>query len=129
MSKSTGYAAIPSFFDRRFVPRKLLDARTVPTLVQERVRVWGRCIHTQRLSQRLTAAALAERAGLSEATLRRLERGDAGAAASAYLGALSVLGVLETAAPALPHELFSESGSRRVRLRAAERVESDDEYF
>ncbi len=111
------------------MPRKLLDNLATPTLVQERLLIWGRCIHAQRLSQRLTAAALGKRAGLSEATLRRLERGDAGAAASAYLAALWVLGVLDDAAPALPETLWSERTGKRVRLTAQERGEPDDEYF
>lgn len=111
------------------MPRKLLDKHTVPTLVQERLHTWGRCIHTQRLSQRLTALALSERAGLSEATLRRLERGDAGAAASAYLAALSVLGVLDTAVPPLAVELWSEPSGKRVRLAAHEKRASENEYF
>ena len=55
------------------MPRKLLNKHTVPTLILERLHTWGRCIYTQRLSQRLTIRALCERAGLSEATLRRLE--------------------------------------------------------
>lgn len=111
------------------MPRKLLSTHTVPTLIQERLLAWGRCIHAQRLSQRLTAAALCERAGLSEGTLRRLERGDAGAAASAYLAALSVLGVLDEAAPALPPQLWAREVGRRVRLRAQERQDPDLEYF
>lgn len=111
------------------MPRKLLGAQTVPTLIQERLLTWGRCIHVQRLSQRLTAAALCERAGLSEGTLRRLERGDAGASASAYLAALSVLGVLDAAAPALPPSLWAGQVGARVRLRGEERQDPDHEYF
>lgn len=111
------------------MPRKLLGAHTVPTLIQERLLSWGRCIHAQRMSQRLTAAAVCERAGLSEGTLRRLERGDPGAAASAYLAALSVLGVLDAAAPALPLQLWARQAGRRVRLRGEERHDPDHEYF
>jgi hypothetical protein len=68
-----------------YMPKKLLNTDTVPTLVRERLSTWGRCIHTQRLRQRITAADLCARMSISEATLRRMERGDPGTAAGAYL--------------------------------------------
>lgn len=46
-----------------------------PTLVQERLVEWGRCVNVQRMRQRITATDLCRRLGISEATLRRLERG------------------------------------------------------
>lgn len=112
------------------MPKKLLHTDTLPTLVQERLTTWGRCIHTQRLRQRVTAADLCARMSISEATLRRLERGDPGAGAGAYLAALLILGVLDEATPPLASSLWSDSPQRRVKLSRQERgSEEDVEYF
>jgi transcriptional regulator with XRE-family HTH domain len=112
------------------MPKKLLVADMLPTLVRERLSTWGHCIHTQRLRQRITAADLCERISISEATLRRLERGDPGAGVCAYLAALLILGVLEEAAPSLSPSLWSDSPHRRVKLSRQERGgEEDVEYF
>lgn len=112
------------------MPKKLLDTDSLPTLVQERLSTWGRCIHTQRLRQRITAADLCARLGISEATLRRLERGDPGAGAGTYLTALLTLGVAAEAAPPLPPPLWSDIPQRRVKPSRQERGGKDDaEYF
>jgi transcriptional regulator with XRE-family HTH domain len=112
------------------MPKKLLNTDTLPTLVGERLSTWGRCIHTQRLSQRITAADLCARMSISEATLRRMERGDPGTAAGAYLAALLILGVFEDAIPALAPALWSDSPHRRVKLSQQERGSAADaEYF
>ena len=92
--------------------------------------MWGRCIHSQRLQQRITAADLSQRLGISEATLRRLERGDPGAAVGAYLTALLTLGVADQATPALATGLWQERQRHRVRLSQQEKGEgSDADYF
>lgn len=112
------------------MPKKLLVSTTLPTLVQERLDTWGRCIHAQRLRQRITAADLCERISISEATLRRIERGDPGAGAGAYLTALLILGMADDATPALTPSLWSASAQRRVKLRREERAGEDDaDYF
>jgi transcriptional regulator with XRE-family HTH domain len=111
------------------MPKKLLDATSIPTLVQERLITWGHCIHTQRLRQRITAADLCERMCISEATLRRLERGDPGAGAGAYLSALLILGVFNEATPSLPPSLWSDTPHRRVKLTRQERGINDVDYF
>jgi transcriptional regulator with XRE-family HTH domain len=112
------------------MPKKLLDDNTLPTLVRERLNTWGRCIHTQRLRQRITAADLCERMSISEATLRRLERGDPGAGVGTYLTALLILGVADEATPPLAPSLWSDSASRRVKLSRQEGGNEEDvEYF
>lgn len=111
------------------MPKKLLDTDTLPTLVCERLSTWGRCIHTQRLRQRITAADLCERMSISEATLRRIEHGDPGAGVGAYLAALLILGVMDEATPALPPSLWSDAPHRRVKLSRQERGSDDAEYF
>jgi transcriptional regulator with XRE-family HTH domain len=112
------------------MPKKLLNTRSLPTLVQERMNTWGRCIRKQRLLQRITAADLCERIGISQATLRRLERGDMGAGAGTYLTALLILGVADEVTPPLALPLWSDVRQSRVRLSREERGgEADDDYF
>jgi transcriptional regulator with XRE-family HTH domain len=111
------------------MPKKLTTTDTWPTLVQERLRIWGRCIRTQRLRQRITVADLSTRLGVSRTTLLRLERGDPGAGAGAYLTALLVLGVVDRAVPALPVELWQGDVGQRVKLSQQEKGGADVEYF
>lgn len=112
------------------MPKKLLQIDMLPTIVQERLSTWGRCIHTQRLLQRITAADLCARMSISEATLRRMERGDPGTGVGAYLSALLILGVVDEAAPSLAPSLWSDAPHRRVKRSQQERGSEDDvEYF
>lgn len=109
------------------MPRKNLPAATVPTLIQERLRIWGMAIRTQRQAQQLRVADLCSRIGISEATLRRMEQGDAGAGAGLYLIAFHILGLLDEITPILPDPLWQAgSGRKRVRLPAKEHA---DDYF
>jgi transcriptional regulator with XRE-family HTH domain len=112
------------------MPKKLLHTNALPSLVAERLRIWGRCIHTQRITQRITAADLCSRLGISEATMRRMERGDPGSGAGNYLAALLILGVIDEAAPALAPSMWSEGAQRRVKLGQQERGSKEDaDYF
>jgi len=43
------------------MPKKLSATEAWPTLVQERLAIWGKCIHAQRLQQRITGADLCAR--------------------------------------------------------------------
>jgi transcriptional regulator with XRE-family HTH domain len=55
--------------------------------------------------QGLTAAQVAERAGIARNTLRRVETGDAGVSMQAFLSVARALGVLEAVVTALdPYE-------------------------
>lgn len=110
------------------MPKKLSSAASWPTLVQERLREWGRSINTQRLRQRIPVADLAARLGVSRATLLRMEKGDPGAGAGAYLTALLALGVLDQLAPAAPPFMYQADYGQRVKLSVQERG-ADDEYF
>jgi transcriptional regulator with XRE-family HTH domain len=111
------------------MPKKLLEADMWPTLVQERLAEWGRCVHVQRLQQRITAADLCRRLGIAEATLRRLERGDPGVGAGAYLNALLTLGMADEATPALKPGLWQKAPGRRVRPTRRELGTADADYF
>lgn len=57
------------------------------------VRELGENIRLARLRRRLSAAVLAERAGMSRPTLRAIERGDPHVTLGAYANALHVLGL------------------------------------
>jgi len=96
-----------------------------PSLVAERLHTWGRCIRTQRVGQHIAAADLCARMGISDATLRRLERGDPGASVSTYLSALLVLGVMDFAAPSLDPILWSAEAHARARRLS----DKDDDDF
>jgi len=111
------------------MPKKLTATETWPTLVQERLAIWGRCIRTQRLRQRITVADLSTRLGVSKTTLLRLERGDPGAGAGAYLTALFALGIADRAVPVLPAELWQGDFGQRVKLSQQEKGGADAEYF
>lgn len=111
------------------MPKKLSTSEAWPTLVQERLTVWGRCINTQRLRQRITVADLSARLGVSRTTLLRLEKGDPGAGAGAYLTALLALGIVDMAAPVLPAELWQGDYGQRVKLSLQEKGADDAEYF
>lgn len=108
------------------MPRKNLSRNAVPTLVQERLHAWGVVIRSQRAAQRLRATDLCERMEISEATLRRLERGDAGAGAELYLSAFRILGVLDDLAPLPKPDLMLKDAPQRVRVTSKE---DDGEYF
>jgi transcriptional regulator with XRE-family HTH domain len=107
------------------MPRKLTSDEAVPTLLRERLFLWGQCIRARRLSQRITSPELAQRMNISRATLQRLERGDPGASATSYLRAFFVLGILDELAPPPSATLRAEPGVRRV-VHARGTVDDDD---
>lgn len=111
------------------MPRKLSKPEVWPTLVQERLTAWGKCIHTQRLRQRIPIDDLSARIGVSRSTLLRLEKGDPGASAGAYLTAFLILGVAEDLVPPLPAALWQGDHGRRVKLRNNEKSGDDPDYF
>ena len=57
------------------------------------LRALGDNIKLARLRRRLSAALVAQRAGMSRPTLRAVERGDPGVVLGAYANALHVLGL------------------------------------
>lgn len=96
-----------------------------PTLVQERLRIWGMCVRKQRIGQGIRAADLCARLGISHPTLQRLQRGEPSVAAGVYLAALHVLGVLDMAAPGIEPALWQMAhNAPRARL-----AKGDDDYF
>jgi DNA-binding XRE family transcriptional regulator len=107
------------------VPKKILQPEAMPTLVQERLHLWGSCIKTQRITQQIRREDLCRRMGISDSTLRRLESGDTRPSIGLYFAALYVLGMLDVVVPALPQNLWNSTGRRRVRPLAKE-AEDDD---
>jgi len=80
-----------------------------------------------RLRRKLTARQVAERAGMTPATLRNLERGNAGVTMGAYLAVMQVLGIetdlaLLAAADAQGRQL---QDARLPRARASRRTAAD----
>ncbi len=109
------------------VPKKLLSSPAVPTLILERLRTWGLCIRKQRIAQKIRAGDLCDRMGIARTTLRRLERGEPGAAVDLYLNALLILGIMDAAVPALSNSLWEmRNANSRTRLTA---TEGDDDDF
>lgn len=108
------------------MPNKNLHADEVPIAVVSRLAEWGTAIRSQRLTQQIRASDLCARAGVSEATLRRIEKGDPMAGVGAVLSLLNVLALLPHATPSLPEWLLQEPSKERVRLP---RASTDDEDF
>lgn len=80
--------------------KRARPAAEVPTLVLERLTIWGRCIRKQRIAQKVLHKSCAG-LDISRPTLVRMERGEANVNAALYLAALHMLGVLGYAAPEL----------------------------
>ena len=107
------------------MPKKILSASAVPTLVQERLTIWGKCIRKQRITQNVQAADLCSRMGISDATLRRLENGDPGAGTGIFLSALLVLGILDLTVPVPDEQIWASDPRRRVRRAVAADHDAD----
>jgi transcriptional regulator with XRE-family HTH domain len=109
------------------MPQKKLPAEKMPTLVLEKLRSWGLCIKKLRLQQNIRAEDLCLRMRISYPTLRRLERGDAGAGIGLYLNALMILGALDIAAPPLP-AYITELPAKKQRVRLPHSEEEDNDF-
>lgn len=69
--------------------------KTAPLLpaTERLLQAFAERLRLARLRRRLTARQVAERAGMTPATLRNLERGNAGVTIGAYLAVMQVLGI------------------------------------
>jgi transcriptional regulator with XRE-family HTH domain len=97
------------------MPKKISSPQATPLQVQEHVRIWGQAIRAQRMVQRITAAQLATRIGVSLPTVGRMEKGDPGVSVGAYLTALFALGLEHAATPALDASLWQHPSNARMR--------------
>ncbi len=68
----------------------------MPLTVGRGLRVLGQRVTTWRKLQRLTAAQVAERAGISRDTLRAIEQGKGTASTENLLRVLRILGILDS---------------------------------
>jgi hypothetical protein len=98
--------------------------------VLERLSSWGKCIHTQRVAQRITEIDFCARIGISRPTLHRMQKGSPNVSADTYLEAFVALGVIDIAAPQLPTEIVQPVVMRptpAVRVRRT-KMELDDDF-
>lgn len=104
--------------------------KTAPLMLETptRLREFGERLRLARLRRRLQAKQVAQRAGMSVVTLRKIERGDAGVTMGAYLAVLQILQLqsdLDTVAAADPlgrrlQDMEGEAGMRPRRRRRSE---------
>lgn len=95
--------------------------RPIPLKVRRGSAVLGEHVLTWRKMQNLTAEQVAERAGISRTTLRKVERGDPGVGLGVVLGVVNALGQLDRLVGALdPYE--TDLGRARADDRLPQRV-------
>jgi transcriptional regulator with XRE-family HTH domain len=74
------------------MPRRKMNYESAPAAVADAVRQLGRNIALARVRRRMREEDLAESAGVSRVTLRRVERGELGTGIGAYAAVLWALG-------------------------------------
>jgi transcriptional regulator with XRE-family HTH domain len=96
----------------------------VSPAVQQAIAKLGEDLSRARRRRRFSRASLAERSGVSEATLKRLEKGDGRVALETVARVLNVFGelarlqgLLDTATDELGLQLMDEQLPKRVRTR------------
>jgi DNA-binding XRE family transcriptional regulator len=95
--------------------------RQLPVKVRQSASRLGEHLVTWRKLQRLTAEQVAERAGISRGTLRRLEHGDPAVGLDMFLRVARVLGQLDRVVEALdPYE--TDLGRARADWNLPQRV-------
>lgn len=105
------------------MPKKLLPKPFFDPYLLAKLEVWGRCVRVQRVRQQIKSKDFYPRLGLSESTLRRLERGDPAVSAGSYLAALNALGLLDQVIPTPDSAWFDGDPNARVQ------TDKDDDYF
>ena len=92
----------------------------------------GERLTSVRLDQRLTQAALAERAGVAKRTVERLESGEVATQLSGFLRVCRALGVLDRFETLFPEPTISPmaqlkmQGHQRQRYRAAKKTSASE---
>ncbi len=94
------------------------------------VTLLGRLIRARRIERRMTAADVAERAGMTRVTLRRIENGDPGTDIGLYFEVATLVGVpLFDATPQTLRRANREVAERLTLLpRHAHRPRVDDDF-
>jgi transcriptional regulator with XRE-family HTH domain len=100
-----------------------MELPTSPTVTRAIAKL-GEDVSRARRRRRFSRASLAERSGVSEATVKRLEKGDGGVALENLARILNVLGelhriedLLDSASDQLGLQLMDEQLPKRVRAR------------
>jgi transcriptional regulator with XRE-family HTH domain len=101
-----------------------------PRAVIDALADWGSAIRTARIRRDWRAADLAAKAGISDSTLRAVERGMPGAGAGAYVSAMWALGLLGLIQSALDPAadgagVLLEARRRKTRVRPAADLNDD----
>lgn len=107
-----------------------MEQNIYPYEVTDRLLVYGERIRMARTRRRWSQAELAERMGVERRTVSRLEQGNAGVGLGAFLAALWILGLWETARsvadPAAdPVGIFMEQQRAPARVRRSKDEELD----
>jgi len=98
-------------------------ASRTPIAVERSLRILGQHVAAWRKLQRVTAAQLAERAGITRDTLRSIEQGKGTASSENLLRVLRALGVME-AVVAAADPYTTDVGKLRVDEQLPQRVRS-----
>lgn len=90
-----GRGIIFALFIRYDQNNDIMAKKTAPLLpaTDRLLQAFAERLRLARLRRKLTARQVAERAGMTPATLRNLERGNAGVTMGAYLAVMQVLGI------------------------------------
>ena len=101
-----------------------IKRKPLPTAVERAIARLGEDVSRARRRRRLSRASLAERSGVSESTLKRLEKGDGSVALENFGRALHVIGeisrlekLLDPSTDDLGLMLMDEQLPKRVRQR------------
>lgn len=109
------------------MPTKRSPSSHAPIHILEHLKWWGSEIRRQRIEQKITAAELASRVGISHPTIGRIEKGDGSVAAATYLFVIYSLGLIDVLTP----EPTAEQRSQELTTKRAKRDQLADElgYF
>jgi transcriptional regulator with XRE-family HTH domain len=92
----------------------------------------GQLIRTARIERKLTAAQLAERAGLSRGLVQRIERGDPGCAIGSVFECAAIVGVrlFDADQPALTSAIETSAKTLTLMPKSvrAARIETNDDF-
>lgn len=112
------------------MPSKRSKSSHAPIHILEHLQWWGSEIRRQRIEQRLTAAELALRIGVSHPTIGRIEKGDGSVAVSSYMFVIYSLGLTDLLIPEPTDQQRAEQHTPGKRSRAKpDKLGEDLGYF
>src|SRR5437868_3851470 len=109
-----------------------LPTRAYSHYSRDAVSLLGQLVRRARIERRITAAELAERAGLSRGLVQRIEKGDPGCAIGAAFEAAAIVGVrlFDADQPALTTMIETNKAVLALLPRAARasRIKAKDDF-